>query len=145
MSTNIYKKLNLTSTSLLQKQKTFPALPCIATPMHKVKEKDESGNEIEKDVASLEVGKAYQIMRTELKEKSSSKKKDLYLLERTSKEKDLYLIVGSVDGLLFMNEEEVGTYFDLSVLKGERNEEGINYKLTDAPFYKTGMVIENRE
>lgn len=128
MSTNIYKKLNLTSSSLLQKQKTFPSLPCIATSTHKIKEKDTEGNVTEKDVASLEVGKEYQIMRTELKDRN------------TSKEKDLYLIVGSIDGLLFMDEEELREYFNLSVLNGETI-----YKLTDAPFYKTGMVIEDRE
>lgn len=133
MSTNIYKKLNLSSSSLLQKQRTFPLLLCINTPTHKIKEKNsETNTEIEKDVISLEVGKTYQIMRTELKDKSGNK------------EKDLYLIVGSIDGLLFMNEEELGTYFDLSVLNGERNEEGIYYKLSDAPFYKTGMVIEEK-
>lgn len=127
MSTNIYKKLNLSRSNLIQKQKSFPLLPCINTPTHKIKEKDETNIEVEKDVNSLEVGKTYQIMRTELKEKSVDK----------AKEKDLYLIVGSIDGLLFMNEEELGTYFDLSVLSGD-----VTYKLSDAPFYKTGMVIE---
>lgn len=125
MSTNIYKKLNLTSSNLIQKQKTFPLLPCVKSPTHKIKNKD---TQKEENVNSLEVGKNYQIMRTELKDKSEGK------------EKDLYLIIGSIDGLLFMNEGELREYFDLSILNGE-----VKYKLTDTPFYKTGMVIEDRE
>lgn len=128
MSTSIYKKLNLTKSTLLSKQKTFPLLSCIKSPTHKIKNKETN---LEEEVNSLEIGKSYQIMRTELKDNSST---------NSAKEKDLYLIVGSKDGLLFMNEEELSIYFDLSALNGE-----VVYKLTDAPFYKTGMVIEEKE
>ena len=109
------KKLNQMA---LTKQKSFPSLKCTVSPTHKIK--DESLN-IEKDVDSLEVGKEYEIKRTELKESNH----------------DLYLIVGSIDGLLFMNEEEIKSHFDVSVLSS------LGLKVWDAPFFKTGMQIED--
>ncbi len=104
----------------LTKQRTFPKLKCIKSPTHKIKDKELN---VEKDVDSLEVGKEYEIKRTELKESNH----------------DLYLIVGSIDGLLFMNEEEIKSYFDVSVLSS------LGLKVWDAPFFKTGMQIEERE
>lgn len=112
------RKLNQAA---LTKQKSFPKLKCVTSPTHKIK--DESLN-IEKDVPSLEVGKEYEIKRTELKENGSTGN-------------DLYLIVGSIDGLLFMNEEEIKSHFDVSVLSS------LGLKVWDAPFFKTGMQIED--
>ena len=110
------RKLN---TQALLRQKSFPLLKCTVSPTHKIKDKELN---IEKDVPSLEVGKEYEIKRTELKEKNSNS--------------NLYLIVGSIDGLLFMNEEEIKTYFDANLL------DELGLKVWDAPFFKTGMVIE---
>lgn len=110
------RKLNALA---LTKQKTFPKLKCIKSPTHKIKDTELN---IEKDVDSLEVGKEYEIKRTELKEGTS----------------DLYLIVGSIDGLLFMNEEEIKSHFDVSVLSS------LGLKVWDAPFFKTGMQIEEK-
>lgn len=109
------KKLNKIA---LTKQKSFPSLKCTISPTHKIKDAELN---IEKDVPSLEVGKEYEIKRTELKEGNS----------------DLYLIVGSIDGLLFMNEEEIKSHFDVSVLNS------LGLKVWDAPFFKTGMQIED--
>ena len=109
------RKLN---TLALTKQKSFPKLKCILSPTHKIKDSELN---IEKDVDSLEVGKEYEIKRTELKESNH----------------DLYLIVGSIDGLLFMNEEEIKSHFDVSVLNS------LGLKVWDAPFFKTGMQIED--
>ena len=114
------KKLNQMA---LTKQKSFPSLKCTVSPTHKIK--DESLN-IEKDVPSLEVGKEYVIKRTELKENGTTGN-------------DLYLIVGSIDGLLFMNEEEIKSHFDVSILSS------LGLKVWDAPFFKTGMQIEEKE
>ena len=111
------KKLNKIA---LTKQRTFPKLKCITSPTHKIKDKELN---IEKDVPSLEVGKEYEIKRTELKESNH----------------DLYLIVGSIDGLLFMNEEEVKAHFDVSSLNS------LGLKVWDAPFFRTGMQIEEKE
>lgn len=111
------RKLNAIA---LTKQKSFPSLKCIKSPTHKIKDTELN---IEKDVDSLEVGKEYEIKRTELKEGTS----------------DLYLIVGSIDGLLFMNEEEIKPHFDVSVLSS------LGLKVWDAPFFKTGMQIEEKE
>lgn len=104
----------------LTKQRTFPSLKCISSPTHKIKDTELN---IEKDVPSLEVGKEYEIKRTELKESNH----------------DLYLVVGSIDGLLFMNEEEIKSHFDVSVLSS------LGLKVWDAPFFKTGMQIEEKE
>lgn len=104
----------------LTKQRTFPSLKCISSPTHKIKDIELN---IEKDVPSLEVGKEYEIKRTELKESNH----------------DLYLVVGSIDGLLFMNEEEIKSHFDVSVLSS------LGLKVWDAPFFKTGMQIEEKE
>lgn len=109
------KKLNKIA---LTKQRTFPKLKCITSPTHKIKDTELN---IEKDVDSLEVGKEYEIKRTELKESNH----------------DLYLIVGSIDGLLFMNEEEVKAHFDVSSLNS------LGLKVWDAPFFRTGMQIED--
>lgn len=109
------KKLNKIA---LTKQKSFPLLKCTTSPTHKIKD---TKLNIEKDVDSLEVGKEYEIKRTELKESNH----------------DLYLIVGSIDGLLFMNEEEIKSHFDVSVLNS------LGLKVWDAPFFKTGMQIED--
>lgn len=111
------RKLN---TLALTKQRTFPKLKCTISPTHKIKDTELN---IEKDVDSLEVGKEYEIKRTELKESNH----------------DLYLIVGSIDGLLFMNEEEIKSHFDVSVLSS------LGLKVWDAPFFKTGMQIEEKE
>ena len=111
------RKLNALA---LTKQKSFPFLKCIKSPTHKIKDTELN---IEKDVDSLEVGKEYEIKRTELKESNH----------------DLYLIVGSIDGLLFMNEEEIKSHFDVSVLNS------LGLKVWDAPFFKTGMQIEEKE
>ena len=111
------RKLNALA---LAKQRTFPKLKCTISPTHKIKDTDLN---IEKDVDSLEVGKEYEIKRTELKEGIS----------------DLYLVVGSIDGLLFMNEEEIKSHFDVSVLNS------LGLKVWDAPFFKTGMQIEEKE
>lgn len=111
------KKLNKIA---LTKQKSFPKLKCIKSPTHKIKDTELN---VEKDVDSLEVGKEYEIKRTELKEGNS----------------DLYLIVGSIDGLLFMNEEEIRSHFDVSILSS------LGLKVWDAPFFKTGMQIEEKE
>lgn len=111
------KKLNQMA---LTKQKSFPSLKCTTSPTHKIKDTELN---IEKDVDSLEVGKEYVIKRTELKESNH----------------DLYLIVGSIDGLLFMNEEEIKAHFDVSVLSS------LGLKVWDAPFFKTGMQIEEKE
>lgn len=111
------RKLNMMS---LAKQKTFPKLKCTKSPTHKIK--DEFLN-VEKDVPSLNVDKEYEIKRTELKESN----------------KDLYLIVGSNDGLLFMNEDEINSHFDVSSLKS------LGLKVWDAPFFRTGMQIENKD
>ena len=111
------KKLNQAA---LTKQRTFPSLKCTVSPTHKIKD---SNLNVEKDVPSLEVGKEYEIKRTELKESNH----------------DLYLIVGSIDGLLFMNEEEIKSHFDVSVLSS------LGLKVWDAPFFKTGMQIEEKE
>ena len=105
----------------LTKQKSFPKLKCIKSPTHKIK--DESLN-VEKEVDSLVIDKEYEIKRTELKESTTSNN-------------DLYLIVGSNDGLLFMNEDEVKAYFDVSSLKS------LGLKVWDAPFFRTGMEISN--
>lgn len=102
----------------LTKQKSFPSLKCIKSPTHKIKDTELN---VEKDVPSLEVGKEYEIKRTELKESNH----------------DLYLVVGSIDGLLFMNEEEIKSHFDVSSLNS------LGLKVWDAPFFKTGMQIEN--
>ena len=110
------RKLNTIS---LLRQKSFPLLKCTVSPTHKIKDKELN---VEKDVPSLEVGKEYEIKRTELKEGNL----------------DLYLIVGSVDGLLFMNEEELKTHFDVSILSS------LGLKVWDAPFFKTEMVIETK-
>ena len=107
------KKLNKIA---LTKQKSFPSLKCTVSPTHKIKDTELN---IEKDVPSLEVGKEYVIKRTELKENGTTGN-------------DLYLIVGSIDGLLFMNEEEIKAHFD-------------GLKVWDAPFFKTGMQIEEKE
>lgn len=111
------KKLNKIA---LIKQKSFPKLKCIKSPTHKIKDTELN---VEKDVDSLEVGKEYEIKRTELKESNH----------------DLYLVVGSIDGLLFMNEEEIKSHFDVSVLNS------LGLKVWDAPFFKTGMQIEEKE
>lgn len=111
------RKLNALA---LTKQKSFPKLKCILSPTHKIKDTELN---VEKDVPSLEVGKEYEIKRTELKESNH----------------DLYLIVGSIDGLLFMNEEEIKSHFDVSVLNS------LGLKVWDAPFFKTGMQIEEKE
>lgn len=111
------RKLNAIA---LTKQKSFPSLKCIKSPTHKIKDTELN---IEKDIDSLEVGKEYEIKRTELKESNH----------------DLYLIVGSIDGLLFMNEEEIKSHFDVSVLSS------LGLKVWDAPFFKTGMQIEEKE
>lgn len=111
------RKLN---TLALTKQKSFPKLKCIKSPTHKIKDTELN---VEKDVPSLEVGKEYEIKRTELKEGNS----------------DLYLIIGSIDGLLFMNEEEIKSHFDVSVLSS------LGLKVWDAPFFKTGMQFEEKE
>ena len=111
------RKLNQAA---LTKQKSFPKLKCITSPTHKIKDTELN---VEKDVPSLEVGKEYEIKRTELKEGNS----------------DLYLIVGSIDGLLFMNEEEIKSHFDVSILSS------LGLKVWDAPFFKTGMQIEEKE
>ena len=111
------RKLNALA---LTKQRTFPKLKCTTSPTHKIKDTELN---IEKDVPSLEVGKEYEIKRTELKESNH----------------DLYLIVGSIDGLLFMNEDEVKSHFDISVLNS------LGLKVWDAPFFKTGMQIEEKE
>ena len=111
------KKLNKIA---LTKQKSFPLLKCIKSPTHKIKDTELN---VEKDVPSLTVDKEYEIKRTELKESNN----------------DLYLIVGSNDGLLFMNEEEIASHFDVSVLKS------LGLKVWDAPFFRTGMQIENKE
>lgn len=104
----------------LTKQRTFPSLKCTKSPTHKIKDTELN---VEKDVPSLEVGKEYEIKRTELKESNH----------------DLYLVVGSIDGLLFMNEEEIKSHFDVSVLSS------LGLKVWDAPFFKTGMQIEEKE
>lgn len=114
------KKLNKIA---LTKQRTFPSLKCTVSPTHKIKDTELN---IEKDVPSLEVGKEYVIKRTELKENGTTGN-------------DLYLIVGSIDGLLFMNEEEIKAHFDVSVLNS------LGLKVWDAPFFKTGMQIEEKE
>ena len=114
------KKLNKIA---LTKQKTFPLLKCTTSPTHKIKD---TKLNIEKDVNSLEVGKEYVIKRTELKENGTTGN-------------DLYLIVGSIDGLLFMNEEEIKSHFDVSVLSS------LGLKVWDAPFFKTGMQIEGKK
>lgn len=114
------RKLN---TLALTKQKSFPSLKCIKSPTHKIKDTE---LDIEKDVDSLEVGKEYEVKRTELKENGSTGN-------------DLYLIVGSIDGLLFMNEEEIKSHFDVSILSS------LGLKVWDAPFFKTGMQIEEKE
>lgn len=114
------KKLNQMA---LTKQRTFPSLKCTKSPTHKIKDTELN---IEKDVDSLEVGKEYVIKRTELKENGTTGN-------------DLYLIVGSIDGLLFMNEEEIKSHFDVSVLSS------LGLKVWDAPFFKTGMQIEEKE
>lgn len=111
------KKLNQVA---LTKQKSFPKLKCTVSPTHKIKD---SNLNVEKDVSSLEVGKEYEIKRTELKESNH----------------DLYLVVGSIDGLLFMNEEEIKSHFDVSILSS------LGLKVWDAPFFKTGMQIEEKE
>ena len=103
------KKLNKIA---LTKQKSFPSLKCTVSPTHKIKDTELN---IEKDVPSLEVGKEYVIKRTELKENGTTGN-------------DLYLIVGSIDGLLFMNEEEIKAHFDVSVLNS------LGLKVWDAPF-----------
>lgn len=107
----------------LTKQKSFPSLKCIKSPTHKIKDTELN---VEKDVDSLEVGKEYEIKRTELKENGLTGN-------------DLYLIVGSIDGLLFMNEEEIKSHFDVSILSS------LGLKVWDAPFFKTGMQIEEKE
>lgn len=112
------KKLNKIA---LTKQKSFPKLKCIKSPTHKIKDSELN---VEKDVPSLDVEKEYEIKRTELKESSTSNN-------------DLYLIVGSNDGLLFMNEGEIESHFDVSVLKS------LGLKIWDAPFFRTGMQISN--
>lgn len=111
------KKLNQMA---LTKQKSFPSLKCTTSPTHKIKDAELN---IEKDIPSLEVGKEYEIKRTELKESN----------------KDLYLVVGSIDGLLFMNEDEIKSHFDVSVLNS------LGLKVWDAPFFKTGMQIEEEK
>ena len=111
------RKLNALA---LAKQRTFPKLKCTISPTHKIKDSELN---IEKDVDSLEVGKKYEVKRTELKESNH----------------DLYLIVGSIDGLLFMNEEEIKSHFDVSVLNS------LGLKVWDAPFFNTGMQIEEKE
>lgn len=113
------RKLNMMS---LAKQKTFPKLKCTKSPTHKIK--DEFLN-VEKDVDSLDVDKEYEIKRTELKENGTTGN-------------DLYLIVGSNDGLLFMNEDEINSHFDVSALKS------LGLKVWDAPFFRTGMQIEEK-
>lgn len=114
------RKLNALA---LTKQKSFPSLKCIKSPTHKIKDTELN---VERDVDSLEVGKEYEVKRTELKENGSTGN-------------DLYLIVGSIDGLLFMNEEEIKSHFDVSVLSS------LGLKVWDAPFFKTGMQIEEKE
>lgn len=114
------KKLNKIA---LTKQKSFPSLKCTKSPTHKIKDTELN---IEKDVPSLEVGKEYVIKRTELKENGATGN-------------DLYLIVGSIDGLLFMNEEEIKSHFDVSILSS------LGLKVWDAPFFKTGMQIEGKK
>ena len=111
------RKLNALA---LAKQRTFPKLKCTTSPTHKIKDTELN---VEKDVDSLEVGKEYEVKRTELKEGTS----------------DLYLIVGSIDGLLFMNEDEIKSHFDVSVLSS------LGLKVWDAPFFKTGMQIKEKE
>ena len=59
------RKLNALA---LAKQRTFPKLKCTISPTHKIKDSELN---IEKDVDSLEVGKEYEIKRTELKEGTS--------------------------------------------------------------------------
>ena len=112
----------------LTKQRTFPKLKCVKSPTHKIKDSELN---VEKDVNSLEVGKEYEIKRTELKENT--------LKENSTSNNDLYLIVGSNDGLLFMNEEEIKAHFDVSVLKS------LGLKVWDASFFRTGMQIEEKE
>lgn len=114
------KKLNKIA---LTKQRTFPSLKCTVSPTHKIKDTELN---IEKDVNSLEVGKEYVIKRTELKENGTTGN-------------DLYLIVGSIDGLLFMNEDEIKSHFDVSILSS------LGLKVWDAPFFKTGMQIEEKK
>lgn len=114
------KKLNQMA---LTKQRTFPSLKCTKSPTHKIKDTELN---IEKDVDSLEVGKEYAIKRTELKENGTTGN-------------DLYLIVGSIDGLLFMNEDEIKSHFDVSILSS------LGLKVWDAPFFKTGMQIEEKK
>ena len=114
------RKLNALA---LTKQKSFPKLKCVFSPTHKIKDTELN---VEKDVPSLEVGKEYVIKRTELKENGTTGN-------------DLYLIVGSIDGLLFMNEEEIKSHFDVSILSS------LGLKVWDAPFFKTGMQIEEKE
>ena len=111
------RKLNALA---LTKQRTFPKLKCIKSPTHKIKDSELN---VEKDVDSLEVGKEYEVKRTELKEGNS----------------DLYLVVGSIDGLLFMNEGEIKSHFDVSVLSS------LGLKVWDAPFFRTGMQIEEEK
>ena len=111
------RKLNVLA---LAKQKSFPRLKCTISPTHKIKDTELN---VEKNIDSLEVGKEYEVKRTELKESNH----------------DLYLIVGSIDGLLFMNEEEIKSHFDVSVLNS------LGLKVWDAPFFKTGMQIEEKE
>lgn len=106
----------------LTKQKSFPLLKCIKSPTHKIKDTELN---VEKDVPSLTIDKEYEIKRTELKENGTTGN-------------DLYLIVGSNDGLLFMNEEEIESHFDVSVLKS------LGLKVWDAPFFRTGMILENK-
>ena len=113
----MYSSRKLNALALI-KQKSFPKLKCILSPTHKIKDTELN---VEKDVSSLEVGKEYEIKRTELKESNH----------------DLYLIVGSIDGLLFMNEEEIKSHFDVSILPS------LGLKVWDAPFFKTGMQIED--
>ena len=114
------KKLNKIA---LTKQKSFPKLRCIKSPTHKIKDTELN---VEKDVPSLTVDKEYEIKRTELKENGTTGN-------------DLYLVVGSNDGLLFMNEEEIASHFDVSTLKS------LGLKVWDAPFFRTGMQIENKK
>ena len=111
------RKLNAIA---LTKQITFPKLKCSKSPTHKIKDTELN---VEKDVDSLEVDKEYEVKRTELTEGTS----------------DLYLILGSIDGLLFMNEEEIKSHFYVSVIKS------LGLKVWDAPFFKTGMQIEEKE
>ena len=118
----------------LTKQKSFPKLKCIKSPIHKVKVPEATEDteategtetivekEVEKEVCSLNVGQEYEIKRTELKDPES----------------DLYIIVGSNDGLLLMNEKEIAEYFEVTPLKS------LKLKMWDAPFVKTGMQFSN--